>query len=95
MLKCLLPPPVPFRQILGASEITENLYCNYVDLYWEGCVICSIYLRLYMKRLVYYMVQHSKGNQDFSMKMIEFVDVSKCLENIKSICCITHLCNVF
>ena len=24
--------------ILGASEITENLYCNWVHLYWEGCV---------------------------------------------------------
>ena len=31
--------------ILGASEITANLYCNYEYLYWEGCVICSIYLR--------------------------------------------------
>ena len=28
--------------VLGASEITANLYCNCVDLYWEGCVICSI-----------------------------------------------------
>ena len=31
--------------VLGASEITANLYCNCVHLYWEGCVICSIYLR--------------------------------------------------
>ena len=31
--------------ILGASEVTANLYCNFVYLYWEGCVICSIYLR--------------------------------------------------
>ena len=31
--------------ILGASHIAANLYCNYVYLYWEGCVICSIYLR--------------------------------------------------
>ena len=31
--------------ILGASEITANLYCNCVHLYWEGCVICSLYLR--------------------------------------------------
>ena len=28
--------------ILGASEITANLYCNCVHL--EGCVICCIYL---------------------------------------------------
>ena len=31
--------------ILGASEITANLYCNCVYLYWKGCMICSIYLR--------------------------------------------------
>ena len=26
----------------STSEFTANLYCNYVYLYWEGCVICSI-----------------------------------------------------
>ena len=31
--------------ILGASEITANLCSYYGHLYWEGCVICSIYLR--------------------------------------------------
>ena len=31
--------------ILGDPEITANLYCNFAYLYWEGCVICSIYLR--------------------------------------------------
>ena len=31
--------------ILGAPEITANLYCNFVHLYWEGYVICCIYLR--------------------------------------------------
>ena len=31
--------------LIGASEITANLYCNCVHLYLEGCVICSIYLR--------------------------------------------------
>ena len=35
-----------YRYILGASEITANLHCNCVDLYWEGCVICSIILVL-------------------------------------------------
>ena len=38
--------------ILGVSEITTNLYCNCVHMYWEGCVICSIYLRSLMKRSV-------------------------------------------
>ena len=33
------------RYVLGASEITANLYCNCVYLYREGCVIFSIYLR--------------------------------------------------
>ena len=39
--------------VLGASEIAANLYCNYLQLYWEGCVICSIYLRYYMKHSVH------------------------------------------
>ena len=30
--------------VLGDPEITENLYCNFVYLYWEGCVKCSKYL---------------------------------------------------
>ena len=33
------------KTLLGALEITANLYCNCVQLYWEGCVISSIYLR--------------------------------------------------
>ena len=33
------------KHVLGASEITANLYCNCVDLYWESCVICSKHLR--------------------------------------------------
>ena len=36
--------------LLGASEITANLYCNCVHR--EGCVICSIDLRLYKKHVV-------------------------------------------
>ena len=36
-------------QLLGASEITANLYCYYEHLYWEGCVICSnIWNALYL-----------------------------------------------
>ena len=35
----------PLGHVLGASEITANLYCNCLYLYWEGCVIYSIYLR--------------------------------------------------
>ena len=31
--------------ILGYPEVTANLYCDFVCTYWEGCVICSIYLR--------------------------------------------------
>ena len=38
--------------VLGDSEITANLYCNSANLYWEGCVICSKYLRYYMERSV-------------------------------------------
>ena len=34
-----------FIDKLGASEVTANLYCNCVHLYWEGCVIYSIDLR--------------------------------------------------
>ena len=32
------------KKVLGDPEITANLYCNFAYLYWEGCVICSIYL---------------------------------------------------
>ena len=35
-------------QLLSASKV---LYCNSVYLYWEGCGICSIYLRKYMESL--------------------------------------------
>ena len=35
----------PPSHILGVSEVTANLYCNCVHLYWEGCVIFSIFLR--------------------------------------------------
>ena len=32
--------------ILGDSEVNAILYCNFAyPYYWEGCVICSIYLR--------------------------------------------------
>ena len=33
------------KQTLGDPEVTANLYSNFAYLYWEGCVICSIYLR--------------------------------------------------
>ena len=31
--------------ILGDPEVTANMCCNFAYPYWEGCVICSIYLR--------------------------------------------------
>ena len=31
--------------VLGDPEDTANLYCNFGYPYWEGCLICSIYLR--------------------------------------------------
>ena len=31
--------------LLGDPEVTANMYCNFAYPYWEGCVICSIYLR--------------------------------------------------
>jgi len=37
--------PETKEDILGASDITANLYCYCVYLYWEGSVIFSIYLR--------------------------------------------------
>ena len=36
---------VILNDILGDPEVTANLYCNFAYLYWECCVICSIYLR--------------------------------------------------
>ena len=38
-------PPYVDKYLLGDPEVTVNLYCNFAYLYWEGCVICSIYLR--------------------------------------------------
>ena len=35
-----LPP-----NLLGDPEVTANLYCYFAHTNWEGCVICSIYLR--------------------------------------------------
>ena len=32
--------------LLGDQEVTASLYCNFAYLYWEGWVICSIYLRV-------------------------------------------------
>ena len=31
--------------LLSGPEVTPNLYCNFAYMYWEGCVIRSIYLR--------------------------------------------------
>ena len=39
--------------ILGDAEVTANLYCNFAYPYWEGFMICSIYLRLFLVYLVY------------------------------------------
>ena len=47
------PPPKRVRQVIQtnselpyimytASEITANLYCNCVYLYWEGCGVYSM-----------------------------------------------------
>ena len=33
------------RLLLGDPEVTANLYSKFAYPYWEGCVICSIYLR--------------------------------------------------
>ena len=30
--------------VLGDPEVTPNLYCNFAYLYWEGCVICMVYI---------------------------------------------------
>ena len=54
----------PFRQlvscysgdrdtvVLGDPEVTANLYCAFAYLYWEGCVICSIYLQYNLTLIV-------------------------------------------
>ena len=34
-----------YINLLCDPEVTANLYCNFAYQYWEGCVICSIYLR--------------------------------------------------
>ena len=39
--------------VLGDQEVTANLYCHFAYPYWEGCVICSIYLRQLLGHPVY------------------------------------------
>ena len=29
----------PLYKVLGNPEVNANLYCHFVYLYWEGCVI--------------------------------------------------------
>ena len=46
-ISCLLPASLCITRrpyILGDPEVTANLYCNFPYPYWEGCVICSIYI---------------------------------------------------
>ena len=43
-LKCRKEGDLPV-ELLGDPEVTANLYCHFAYPYWEGCVICSIYLR--------------------------------------------------
>ena len=31
-------------KVLGDPEVTANLYCAFAYLYWESCMISSIYL---------------------------------------------------
>ena len=33
------------NHVLGNPGVTANLYRDFAYLYWEGCVICSVYLR--------------------------------------------------
>ena len=42
---CAPTSQLPYIHILGDPEVTANLCCNFVYSYWEGCVICSMYLR--------------------------------------------------
>ena len=36
---------LPASIVLVDPVVTTNLYCNFAYPYWEGCVICNIYLR--------------------------------------------------
>ena len=40
-----LKKKITYLLLLGDPEVTANLYCNFTHPYWEGCVICSKYLR--------------------------------------------------
>ena len=50
--------------LLGNPEVTANLYCNFAYLYWEGFVICSIYLRYLLDHPVSFnSMQVGKGSE--------------------------------
>ena len=45
-LQNILDKPVQVTgKVLGDPEVTANLYFTFAYPYWEGYVICSIYLR--------------------------------------------------
>ena len=63
-------PILYIKLLLGASEITANLYRNCVHLYWEGYVNCRIYLRLYMELPVNEMGQNDLDIQDIFIAVL-------------------------
>ena len=44
--------------LMGASEITANIYCKLRRLYWEGCVICSYIFAVTYETLCTYLSSH-------------------------------------
>ena len=47
--------------LLGDPEVTANLYCKFAYHYWEGCVICSIYLRYILGHSVCFYMAKKDG----------------------------------
>ena len=67
--------------ILGDPEVTKNLYCIFAYLYWEGCVICSIYFRQ--------LLDHPVTKQDWSSIYLTFLGARHVY---KSLCQLVTLC---
>ena len=57
----------------------KNIYCHCVHLYWEGCVICNIYLLENMKRSI--IIPYLSFPFTFLCLLVSFL-ISQLLYNI-------------
>ena len=71
--------------LLGASEITANLYCNYIYLYWEGCVFpCT---KSYLSPTIFAKFYHITNFFYYRLDPIRYTDILFSEDRWILICC--------